>query len=89
MQATRPATIAPQDAGRGASEAPAAERLNGLLRVLGGASLLALLAALVVLALDAAQAPSRYVPADIGGWPGWLAGPLAGAGSHLGSDLRA
>jgi len=85
MQATRPATIAPQGAGRGESRAPAAERPNGLLRALGGVSLLALLAALLVLALDAAQAPSRYVPADIGGWPGWLAGPLAGAGSHLGS----
>jgi hypothetical protein len=85
MQATRPATIAPQGRGRDASRAPATERLNRLLRVLGGASLLALLAALLVLALDAAQAPSRYVPADIGGWPGWLAGPLAGAGSHLGS----
>jgi hypothetical protein len=43
----------------------------------------ALLVALAVLVIDAAAAPSRYVPADSGGWPDWLSGPLGGIGSHL------
>ena len=29
--------------------------------------------------------PSQYVPARSGGWPGWLAGPLAGLDMSLGS----
>lgn len=56
-----------------------------VLRALGALALLALLAAMFALAADAASAPSRYVPARSGGWPGWLAGPLAGAGSTLSS----
>jgi hypothetical protein len=59
--------------------------MSGATRLLGSAALLALLGALIVLTLDAAQAPSRYVPGESGGWPAWLAGPLAGAGSRLGS----
>ena len=55
------------------------------LRAAGAVGLLALLAALAVICIDAAAAPSRYVPGDIGGWPGWLAGPFGGAGSQLGS----
>lgn len=31
-----------------------------------------------VLTAGAATRPSQYVPARIGGWPGWLAGPLEG-----------
>jgi hypothetical protein len=52
---------------------------------LAGAGLVALLGALAVLAIDAAAAPSHYVPADSGGWPSWLSGPLGGIGSHLSS----
>jgi len=55
------------------------------LRAAGTIGLLVLLVALAVICIDAAAAPSRYVPGDIGGWPGWLAGPFGGAGSQLGS----
>ena len=58
---------------------------SSALRPLAGAGLVALLGALAVLMIDAAAAPSHYVPADSGGWPGWLSGPLGGIGSHLGS----
>lgn len=81
MQATQP--IATGRPGR----APATRRrLSCQVRVaLGTTGLLLVVASLLLLAIDAAAAPSRYVPADSGGWPGWLAGPLAGAGSHLGA----
>jgi hypothetical protein len=85
MQAARPATLLRAPGEPSAAPARSSERLSGAARLLGGVALLALLAAVTVLALDAAQAPSRYVPADSGGWPDWLAGPLAGIGSHLGS----
>jgi hypothetical protein len=55
------------------------------LRPLAAIGLLALVGALAVLVVDAAASPSRYVPADSGGWPVWLSGPLGGIGSHLGS----
>jgi hypothetical protein len=84
MQAARPATL-PRAPGAPSAARARPERLSGALRLGGAAGLLALLTSLLLLVLDAAQAPSRYVPADSGGWPGWLAGPLAGAGSHLGS----
>jgi alpha-1,6-mannosyltransferase len=48
----------------------------------GAVGLLAVLAAGLLLAAGGAGAPSTYVPARSGGWPGWLAGPLAGL--HLG-----
>ncbi len=63
----------------GGTEAPSAA-----LRAAGGVALVALVAALAVLCVDAAAAPSRYVPADSGGWPSWLSGPLHGLGSQLG-----
>jgi hypothetical protein len=85
MQAARPATLLPAPGGPRAAAARNSDRLRGAARLAGSAALLALLAALIVLAFDAAQAPSRYVPAESGGWPDWLAGPLRGAGSHLGS----
>ncbi len=82
MQATRRAAPAPPGAGaRGLAPSLSAQTA---LRVAGVVALLALLAALAVLAIDAAAAPSRYVPADSGGWPHWLAGPLAGPGEVLG-----
>ena len=54
-------------------------------RVAGALALLVLLAALAVLVCDAAAGPTQYVPAHSGGWPGWLAGPLAGVGARLAS----
>src|SRR4051794_32154277 len=52
------------------------------LRALGAAGLLGLLATSLLLAAGAAGSPTRFVPARSGGWPDWLAGPLAGL--HLG-----
>ena len=54
------------------------------LRAAGVAALLVLLAALAVLCIDAAAAPSRYVPGNSGGWPEWLSGAFGGIGSELG-----
>ncbi len=48
--------------------------------------LLALLVSSVMLAAGAAGAPSRFVPARSGGWPGWLAGPLSGVNLGLPGD---
>ncbi len=52
-------------------------------RALAGLGLLIILTSLGVLVIDAAAAPSQYVPASAGGWPHWLAGPLGGLGSQL------
>jgi alpha-1,6-mannosyltransferase len=41
------------------------------------------LASLLLILVDAAGAPTHYVPASIGGWPNWLSGPLRGIGSEL------
>ena len=94
MQATRRAAPAGGPAAvKGPAEPRAArERLTRrpgrvpptALRAAGVVALLVLLAALAVLCIDAAAAPSRYVPGDSGGWPGWLSGPLGGLGSELG-----
>jgi len=54
----------------------------GALRALASLGLLGVLASALLLAGGAAGEPSRFVPARSGGWPGWLAGPLAGL--HLG-----
>lgn len=82
MQLTQP--IAPGRQGR-ASRARA-ERFGTPTRWLGAIGLLLVVGSLLALAVEAAGSPSQYVPADSGGWPGWLAGPLAGAGSHLGTQ---
>ena len=82
MQATQP--IAPGRPGR-ASAAPRAPSA-GPVGWLGAFGLLLVVGSLLALATEAAGSPSQYVPADSGGWPGWLAGPLASAGSHLGTD---
>jgi alpha-1,6-mannosyltransferase len=95
MQATRRAAPAAGRAasndrlsarGRGGGETPGrrAPVPAAALRAGGFAALLVLLAALAVLCIDAAAAPSRYVPGDSGGWPGWLSGPFGGIGSELG-----
>jgi hypothetical protein len=65
---------APRRAGAEAGAAPPAR----LLRALAWAGLVAVPACSFLLAAGAAGAPSSYVPARSGGWPGWLAGPLAG-----------
>src|SRR5579859_4115817 len=54
-----------------------------LRRAVGAAGLLGVLGASLLLAAGAAGAPSAYVPARSGGWPGWLAGPLSGLGLGL------
>ncbi len=52
-------------------------------RVLGVASLAGLVAATLVLVSAAASYPIEAVPARLGGFPGWLRGPLSGTGSLL------
>ena len=55
----------------------------GALRALGWVGLACVLAGVLLIAVDAAAAPSQYVPGRSGGWPDWLAGPLAGLGTTL------
>jgi hypothetical protein len=55
-------------------------------RILGVLGLLGVLVSVFLLAAGAAGRPSAYVPARVGGWPSWLAGPLAGLGLGLGQD---
>lgn len=52
-------------------------------RPLGLAALMGLLASASLVAAGAAAAPSRVVPLSRGGFPDWLAGPLAGLGPVL------
>jgi hypothetical protein len=90
MQATRGA--APAIPGQAEDVRPAARpawhaggpSARAALLLAGGLALVALLGALAILCVDAAAAPSQYVPSDSGGWPGWLAGPLSGIGTELG-----
>jgi Glycosyltransferase family 87 len=55
---------------------------TALIEATGVAALLGLIAASLVIAVDAAAAPGFLVPAGRHQFPGWLAGPLAGL--HLG-----
>jgi hypothetical protein len=55
---------------------------EGLLRAAAAVGLAAIIVASLLLAGGAAGAPTQYVPARTGGWPGWLAGPLSGL--HVG-----
>ena len=55
---------------------------EGLLRAAGAVGLAAIIVSSLLLAGGAAGAPTQYVPARTGGWPGWLAGPLSGL--HVG-----
>jgi hypothetical protein len=55
------------------------------LRVVGALGLLGVLTSVFLLTAGAASGPTQYVPARSGGWPGWLAGPLAGLGVGIGS----
>jgi alpha-1,6-mannosyltransferase len=54
--------------------------------VLGALGLLGVLTSVLLISAGAASAPSQYVPARSGGWPGWLAGPLGGLGLGLSSS---
>jgi len=74
--------IAGDRAGAHRERAPA-----GLLRALASLGLIGTLVSLFMLAAGAAGAPTPFVPARQGGWPGWLAGPLAGLHLSL-SDNR-
>jgi hypothetical protein len=70
---------APAETGRGDhARAPART-----LRALGVLGLLGVLTSALLLSADAAASPSDLVPARVGGWPGWLAGPLEGLGATL------
>jgi hypothetical protein len=75
--------------GIGAKRAPgersAEERRQGRLRALGLLGLLAVLAGVFLVAAGAAGAPSQFVPGRSGGWPSWMAGPLAGLGLGISS----
>jgi Glycosyltransferase family 87 len=72
------------------AEAPAETRRSddarspaGALRALGALGLLGVLTSALLLSADAAANPSDLVPARVGGWPDWLAGPLGGLGETL------
>ena len=70
--------------GRRPGSAPAVRAPSGA-RALGALGLLGILASVLLLCAGAASAPTQYVPSRAGGWPSWLAGPLAGLSSPLGS----
>jgi alpha-1,6-mannosyltransferase len=57
-----------------------------LARALGAIGLLGVTATVFLITAGAARSPTQYVPARIGGWPGWLAGPLKGIGVGLSSS---
>jgi hypothetical protein len=57
-----------------------------LLRALGALGLLGVVSTTLLLTADAAAKPSEFVPARVGGWPGWMAGPLEGLGAGLTRD---
>jgi Glycosyltransferase family 87 len=54
-------------------------------RMLGAVGLLGVLITVFLVSAGAAGKPSQYVPARVGGWPSWLAGPLAGLDMKLSS----
>ncbi len=74
-------------AGRGGRDrgSAGAVRAPSAARVLGAIGLLGILASVLLLCAGAASAPTQYVPSRAGGWPSWLAGPLGGLSSPLGS----
>lgn len=84
MQAATPTPAAPLAAGaptRSGASVPV-----WLMRVLGVAGLIAVLVSTFGIAAGAAGAPNVYVPARVGGWPSWLAGPLSGLGLSISSS---
>ena len=86
LQAATPITrtgVAGRD-GRRRGSAPAVRAPAGV-RALGVLGLLGILTSVLLLCAGAASAPTQYVPSRAGGWPSWLAGPLGGLSSPLGS----
>jgi hypothetical protein len=57
-----------------------------IMRAIGTVGLAGVLVTVFLLDAGAAAGPSQYVPSRVGGWPAWLAGPLAGLGDRLGSS---
>jgi hypothetical protein len=76
-----PGATPPQTGGTADAQAP-----SRVLRGLGALGLLGVLSTALLLSADAAAKPSEYVPARVGGWPDWLAGPLQGLGAGLTRD---
>jgi hypothetical protein len=70
----------------GAGSGAGARTPAGIARALGALGLLGVVTTVLLLCADAAAAPSEFVPARIGGWPAWMAGPLQGLGSALSKD---
>jgi hypothetical protein len=87
IQAATPiSAAAPSGArARAAGGAAGAGAPAGVLRALGAAGLVGVLASVFLVSAGAASAPSQYVPGRSGGWPAWLAGPLRGLGLGLSS----
>jgi alpha-1,6-mannosyltransferase len=69
----------------GRTSASLATRFPIVLRVLGVAGLVGVPVSVLGVVAGAAGSPTQYVPARIGGWPGWLSGPLHGLGLGIGS----
>src|SRR5438105_13093854 len=67
----------------GPLRAPRSDRRASAARAAALLGALAVVASAYLLAAAAAGEPSQYVPARIGGWPNWLAGPLEGHGGSL------
>ncbi len=59
---------------------------SGRLRALGAIGLVGVLVGVLLVCAGAANGPTIYVPGRSGGWPTWMAGPLAGLRGGLGSD---
>jgi hypothetical protein len=69
----------------GGSSASHATRFPLALSALGTAGLVGVVASVFGVVAGAAGAPTSYVPARSGGFPGWLSGPLHGLGLGIGS----
>ena len=65
--------------------AAGARRGSSALPLLGALGLLGIVTTVFLLTAGVAAAPSQYVPARIGGWPSWMAGPLQGLGVGISS----
>jgi hypothetical protein len=81
IDAVRLAPDAAANAGAGGTRIPAA-----LATALGAIGLVGVVASVFLLSAGAAKSPSQYVPARVGGWPGWLSGPLKGVGVGISSS---
>ena len=72
-------------AGR-AGGAAGARAPGRVVQAIGAVGLIGVVTSVFLISAGAASAPSLYVPARSGGWPAWLAGPLAGLGIGLTSN---